>query len=172
MYRMLRKRWPLSSAAAIALLATALSWHPGAVIGYLPDQASSLDGFTLVLATCIAIHLDGFSPLRLADQPFSLALCVAIVLQGLPFLGQHYLRNQRADDGAPFVFTLLVVLVAAAGIKGRASGYGRDAILTQRPLSLPQVAATLAAKTGAIAHGGAAGTRSWKGEAFNRDQWF
>jgi Kef-type K+ transport system membrane component KefB len=183
----------------------------------------------LVLAVCISIHLGGFSPLGLVAQLFSLAVYGVIVLQGLPLLGRIYFRRHREDENALFVFTFLVVLVAAAGahlihledivgaflagiavnrvltgtpvkdkvvlmgeglfiplffisigvgldlpvfwatlstnigfvtaltaalflgkfaaagISGRLSGYGRDAILTQWSLSLPQVAATLAA---------------------------
>jgi Kef-type K+ transport system membrane component KefB len=183
----------------------------------------------LVLAVCISVHLGGFSPLGLITQLFSLAVYGVIVLQGLPLLGRRYFRRHREDENALFVFTFLVVLVAAAGahlihledivgaflagiavnrvltgtpvkdkvvlmgeglfiplffmsigvgldlpvfwatlitnigfvtaltaalflgklgaagINGWLSGYGRDAILTQWSLSLPQVAATLAA---------------------------
>jgi Kef-type K+ transport system membrane component KefB len=183
----------------------------------------------LVLAVCISIHLGGFSPLGLIAQLFSLAVYGVIVLQGLPLLGRRYFRRHREDENALFVFTFLVVLVAAAGahfihledivgaflagiavnrvltgtpvkdkvvlmgeglfiplffvsigvgldlpvfwatlstnigfvaaltaalflgklgaagINGQLSGYGRDAILAQWSLSLPQVAATLAA---------------------------
>jgi hypothetical protein len=49
MLRMLRRHWPLFTAIAIALIAFALSWRPGVVIGYFRDQASSLERFTLVL---------------------------------------------------------------------------------------------------------------------------
>jgi Kef-type K+ transport system membrane component KefB len=43
------------------------------------------------------------------------------------------------------VAALFLGKLAAAGINGRLCGYGRDAVLTQWSLSLPQVAATLAA---------------------------
>lgn len=69
----------------------------------------------LVLAVCISIHLGGFSPLGLAAQLFSLAVYAVIVLQGLPLLGRIYFRRNCKDENALFVFTFLVVLLAAAG---------------------------------------------------------
>lgn len=188
----------------------------------------------LVLAVCISIHVGGFSPMGLVTQLFSLAVYAIIVLQGLPLLGRLYFERHREDENALFVFTFLVVLLAAAGahfihledivgaflagiavnrvltgtpvkdkvvllgeglfiplffiaigvgldlpvfwatlttnlafvvalvaalifgklaaaaINGSLSGYGRDAILTQWSLSLPQVAATLAAAMAAF----------------------
>jgi len=49
MLRMLSKRLPRFVAVAIALVAFTWSYHHGAVIGYLRNQASSLERFTLVL---------------------------------------------------------------------------------------------------------------------------
>ena len=47
MLQMLRKRWPLFAALAIAAAALAISYRPGAVLGYFRDRASMLEIFTL-----------------------------------------------------------------------------------------------------------------------------
>ncbi len=69
----------------------------------------------LVLAVCISIHKGGFSPMGIALQLGQLAVYAVIVLQGLPLLGRHYFRRHREDEQTLFVFTFLIVMVAAAG---------------------------------------------------------
>jgi Kef-type K+ transport system membrane component KefB len=69
----------------------------------------------LVLAICISIHKGGFSPVGIAVQLGELAVYAVIVLQGLPLLGRHYFWRHREDEQTLFVFTFLIVMVAAAG---------------------------------------------------------
>jgi Kef-type K+ transport system membrane component KefB len=69
----------------------------------------------LVLAVCIAIHKEGFSPLGLGIQLAELAVYGVIVLQGLPLLGRYYFRRHREHEHVLFVFTFLIVMLAAAG---------------------------------------------------------
>lgn len=69
----------------------------------------------LVLAICISIFKGGFTPVGVAVQLAQLAVYAIIVLQGLPLLGRFYFRRHRQDEQALFVFTFLIVMVAAAG---------------------------------------------------------
>jgi Na+:H+ antiporter len=84
MLQMLRKRWPLFVALAIAAVALAASYRPGAVIGYFRVQASILEIFTLVLfliflmpPLCARLRLPGAVGLLLAGVllgPYALDL--------------------------------------------------------------------------------------------------
>ncbi len=69
----------------------------------------------LVLAICISIHQGGFSPLGLLIQLGELAVYAIIILQGLPLLGRFYFWRHRKDENTLFVFTFLIVMIAAAG---------------------------------------------------------
>lgn len=69
----------------------------------------------LVLAVCISIFKGGFSPAGLALQLVQLVVYAIIVLQGLPLLGRFYFRRHRQDEQVLFVFTFLIVMVAAVG---------------------------------------------------------
>jgi Kef-type K+ transport system membrane component KefB len=69
----------------------------------------------LVLALCISAFQGGFSPAGLALQLGELLVYAVIVLQGLPLLGRFYFRRHRQDEHTLFVFTFLIVMVAAAG---------------------------------------------------------
>ncbi|WP_295384028.1 cation:proton antiporter [uncultured Thiodictyon sp.] len=53
--RLLRKRWPLVAALAIGLIAVGVSYRPGVLIGYLREQASPMELFTLVLFLIFAL---------------------------------------------------------------------------------------------------------------------
>lgn len=69
----------------------------------------------LVLAVCISIHKGGFSPLGFGTQLAELAVFAVIILRGLPLLGRAYFRHYHKNEQALFVFTFLIVMVAAAG---------------------------------------------------------
>ena len=69
----------------------------------------------LVLAICISIHEGGFSLLGLGIQLVELAVFTVIVLQGLPLFGRIYFHRHRENEQALFVFTFLIVMVAAVG---------------------------------------------------------
>lgn len=69
----------------------------------------------LVLAICIAIFQGGFSVAGLASLLGFLAVYAIIVLQGLPLLGRLYFRKHRDDEQSLFIFSFLIVLLAATG---------------------------------------------------------
>lgn len=69
----------------------------------------------LVLAVCISIHKGGFSPLGIGIQLVELVVYAVIILQGLPLLGRFYFHRHREHEQTLFVFTLLIVMLAAAG---------------------------------------------------------
>ncbi|MCP5158141.1 MAG: cation:proton antiporter [Gammaproteobacteria bacterium] len=69
----------------------------------------------LVLAVCISIYKGGFSLLGLGIQLAELAVFAVIILQGLPLLGRVYFHRYHKNEQALFVFTFLIVMIAAAG---------------------------------------------------------
>ncbi len=69
----------------------------------------------LVLAVCISSHQGGFSLLGLGIQLIELAMFAIILLQGLPLLGRVYFHHYRENEQTLFVFTFLIVMVAAVG---------------------------------------------------------
>lgn len=69
----------------------------------------------LILAICISIHQGGFSPVGLLLQLGGLAVYAIIILQGLPLLGRFYFWRYRKDENTLFIFTFLIVMIAAAG---------------------------------------------------------
>lgn len=97
----------------------------------------------LVLAMCISVFQGGFSPWELVLQLGELAVYGIIVLQGLPLLGHWYFRRYHDDEQTQFLFTFLVVMLAAAGahfihlediVGGFLAGVAVNRLLTGQPV--------------------------------------
>jgi len=99
----------------------------------------------LVLAICISIHKGGFSPIGIAVQLAQLAVYGVIVLQGLPVLAATLVNS--LGFVVAIVAALLIGKFLAAAAARWFYGYDWPATLTMWSLSLPQVAATLAASS-------------------------
>jgi Kef-type K+ transport system membrane component KefB len=97
----------------------------------------------LVLAMCVSVFKGGFSPWELIVQLVELAVYAIIVLQGLPLVGHWYFRRHRDDEQTQFLFTFLVVMLAAAGahfihlediVGGFLAGLAVNRLLTEQPV--------------------------------------
>lgn len=103
------KRWPLTSAFTIALIAAISAWDPGGLLAYF-RQASALELFTLVLFLVFLLP-PIFARLRL---PAVVALLVGGVL-----LGPHVLKITDPDDPALQLFGVVgrVFLMFIVGLE-------------------------------------------------------
>ncbi|WP_295441062.1 cation:proton antiporter [uncultured Thiodictyon sp.] len=108
--RLLRKRWPLAAALAIGLIAIGASYRPGVLIGYLREQASPMELFTLILFLIFAMP-----PLC---ARLRLPAAVGLLLAGV-LLGPFVLDLVDPDSGTVSLFASLgrVFLMFIAGLE-------------------------------------------------------
>ena len=118
----------------------------------------------LVLAICVSIHSGDFSAASLVMQLVSLGFYAIIILFGFYWLGKEYFRRTGDEESNQFLFVLLAVFLASIGaqlinvdkiIGAFLAGLAVNDVVIYRytwaesftmwSLSLPQVAATLAA---------------------------
>lgn len=71
----------------------------------------------LVLAMCVSVHTIGFSWATLDIQLAELAIYCVLVLGGIPWVGERFLRAKRHDEEAQALFILLALVVASIGAK-------------------------------------------------------
>jgi Kef-type K+ transport system membrane component KefB len=141
------------------------------VAGVLADLINMPDIVGAFLAGCAVNAAVGDHPAKEKLEFFGKALFVPIFFLVTGFLivpgavGQTMLNNFWLVAG--IVASLILGKGIAAAIAGRAFGYGRKARLTMFALTLPQVAATLAATLVGYDTLNAAGERLLAGEIFN-----
>ena len=142
-----------------------------AVAGVLADLINMPDIVGAFLAGCAVNAAVGDHPAKEKLEFFGKALFVPIFFLVTGFLivpvavGQTMLNNFWLVAG--IVSSLILGKGIAAAIAGRAFGYGREARLTMFALTLPQVAATLAATLVGYDTLNAAGERLLAEEIFN-----
>jgi len=109
MLRLVRKRWPLFTAIALALVAGLSSWEPGALVRFV-EHASALDIFTLVLFLVFLLP-PLFARLRLPGA-------VALLIGGVA-LGPHVFGIIDPDDHAVELFAVVgrVFLMFIVGLE-------------------------------------------------------